>query len=208
VETVAVPSLIFTEAKKEVDLTGRSKSALISVIANEVTSLGIRLDFIEQLYFTKDIPISSSPTLAQGEAVKTLATTEVFFDAIESGMPDSLKRSLSDNFMFGIHVFNGNQPFIILKTDFFENTFAGLLRWEENMAREILPIFGNESVSQDIATKRFQDIVIKNRDLRALIDDNGQIILLYSFFDKETVIIATAEETLDEIIGRLNRRGQ
>jgi len=201
---VSIPSLLFTETKKEISITGRSKDNLINSVASEIKGLDIRLDFIEQVYFTKELPLSTTPTLAETETVKTLVTTEQFFDATGSNIPDSLKRSLSDEFMFGIHVFNGNQPFIILKTDFFENTFAGMLRWEEYMARDLLPLFGAPAES-GLLGKKFQDIVLKNRDIRALLNENGELVLIYTFFDRGTIIIATAEETLDEVITRLQR---
>ena len=32
---------------------------------------------------------------------------------------------------------------MILRTDYFESAFAGMLKWENAMAREVLPLFGN-----------------------------------------------------------------
>ena len=210
VPTVApkVNSLIFSELQKEIDITDKSKNKITGELTSEISNLNARLDFIENIYFTKQIGASTkSPSLAKTQTIKTLVTTEQFFKAIGSKMPDSLLRSLDRSFTFGIHIFNKNQPFIILKTNFFENTFAGLFRWEDNMARDVLPIFGVTSIDQDLLTKKFKDVVIKNRDMRILLDDNGKTILLYYFFDRHTVVIATAKETIFEVARRLNRLG-
>ena len=79
-----------------------------------------------------------------------------------------------------------------------------MLKWEERMAREILPLSGT-SVEGALADKKFQDIVVKNRDLRALLNEQGDIVLLYTFYDRETLIITRTTSTLDEVITRLTR---
>jgi len=133
-----------------------------------------------------------------------LITPQRFFGIMSTRMPDSLLRSFRSEFMFGIHSFNGNQPFMILNTDFFESTFAGMLKWEPFMAQEILAMFGTD-ITPGILDREFEDFVVKNRDLRVLRDDEGEIILLYSFFNRDRLIISTDTETLDEVITRLNR---
>lgn len=49
----------------------------------------------------------------------------------------------------------------------------------------------------------FEDRVIENKDARILPDSNGNQTMLYSFLDKETLVIATSEKSLKEIIFRL-----
>ena len=43
--------------------------------------------------------------------------------------------------MIGVYSWNGNQPFIILKTDSYENAFAGMLSWEKNIAGDLSALF-------------------------------------------------------------------
>ncbi len=49
----------------------------------------------------------------------------------------------------------------------------------------------------------FVDKVIANNDTRVLYRPNGNIAFFYTFFNRDTVIIATSEQTLKEIIYRL-----
>ncbi len=202
---LSVPAIIFSENQRSVDMTDLSKERIARRVSAEIASVNVRLDFIEQFYFVKDAEVSSDSSLSSsGEKIKTLVGAPQFFAALESGMPDSLARALSLDFFFGVHVFNGNQPFIILRTDYFENAFAGMLKWEKTMARDIFPIFGKQ-VTPDIVTRPFEDVVIRNRDFRALRDEGGNILLLYLFHDKNTAVIATAEETINEVVDRLNK---
>jgi hypothetical protein len=49
----------------------------------------------------------------------------------------------------------------------------------------------------------FVDKVISNNDARVLYRPNGEIAFFYTFFNKNTIIIAVSEQTLKEIIYRL-----
>lgn len=51
---------------------------------------------------------------------------------------------------------------------------------------------------------RFTDIVVKNKDARALVYPDGTTRLLYAFPDKDTLIIAQNKETLSLLIDRLS----
>ena len=42
-------------------------------------------------------------------------------NAINTQLPTSFLRSLEPLFMFGVHHFDGNQPFLVLKNSFYEN---------------------------------------------------------------------------------------
>lgn len=51
--------------------------------------------------------------------------------------------------------------------------------------------------------RKFIDKVLSNKDARILVDTNGKEAMLYTFLDKETLVIATSEKSLKEIIFRL-----
>ncbi len=57
--------------------------------------------------------------------------------------------------------------------------------------------------TDDLIARSFVDIVVKNINARALKRDDGTIVFLYAFSDKNTVVIASTESTLVEIISRL-----
>ena len=153
-----------------------------------------KLDTVENIYITENINGS-----------ETAAAAQRFFFFIDSRVPPSLLRSLGNNFALGFHTFNGNHPFLVLKTGFYENAFAGMLGWEQYMARDIFPIFGiKKKEGSAIFLRPFEDKTVKNLDARVLKDDDGEILLFYVFKDKGTIIITDSENTLSELVKRLN----
>jgi len=192
--------LIYTEKNDEINITDMSSDKIKEKIHLIVSELDIDIDHIQHIYFTNE-EIISEITRAP---LRDLISTSDFINALEMKTPTTLRRTLDKKFMFGIHSFNGNQPFIILKTDFFENTFAGMLEWESFLAEDMLSLFSKKD-HRNLYDKKFDDIIIKNRDIRALLDSRGDIVLMYSFFDRNTLVITTRKDTLDEIITRLNR---
>lgn len=191
---VKIPSLIFAENTKPISVTGLSAELLSQTIGDEVNGANNKLDTIENIFLYEGPKENAIP----------LSTHRLFF-FLDNRMPPTLLRSLDNNFMLGVHTFNGNHPFIILQTNYYENTFAGILAWEQYMARDLLPIFGiKKNPDSPIFLRTFEDKIIKNRDTRALKDDNGDVLLFYVFKDKKTLIITNSEFTMDEVMRRLN----
>lgn len=60
-------------------------------------------------------------------------------EIMDIDVPDILKRSLATAWMLGVYADDvGNKDiFIIAKTDFFQNAFAGMLQWENLMADDL-----------------------------------------------------------------------
>lgn len=52
----------------------------------------------------------------------------------------------------------------------------------------------------------FEDLVLSNRDVRAIIDEAGQTILMYSFVDDENIVFTKDVNTFQKLIQRLNSR--
>lgn len=201
----SVEPLIFFEEQDSINITGLSRNQILNILTIEKEKTELTLGSIKHIYFTKDGVIQEN-----GERKEEFVSASNFLNAIEARLPSSFLRTLKQNFMFGIHVFDGNQPFLILKTGFFENAFAGMLEWENYMNEDLAPLFGPKIVSSGIrlieeeSPITFKDIVIKNKDVRTIIDEStGKIILMYSFIDKETIAITTNEHTFREIFSRM-----
>jgi len=189
------PALVLAEKEKLVEIVNATRSKIIAEVSKEIGQSQLKLDTVERVRF---IEIS-------GE-IKTEMGTGRFLSVMGTHMPGILERSLSKEFMLGIHSWDGNQPFLVFKTDFYENAFLGLIRWERDMAEDLLPLF-SKTLSEEnkyLLEKDFLDVVVKNRDARVLYDNNGSISLIYTIPDKQTVIIATHEDTLIEVIDRLS----
>jgi hypothetical protein len=151
---------------------------------------------------------------------KTVTTSfldaQAFATRMKSSMPEWLLRSLKPEYVAGIH-FNGIwHPFIIFKTSSYENAFSGMLKWEDSMSKDLATLIqipesvkevtASSSVSTASVAARpfgFKDIVIKNKDVRAWLNADGVPILMYSFPDKDTIIITGDESTLQEIFTKL-----
>lgn len=141
-------------------------------------------------------------------------TTREFFNVFDMRAPEELTRTLSPNFMLGIHRFPENQSFLIFKTDSYESAASGMFVWENNLEEDVgkflrTPIdFAYASTTNSLTNRRvFKDAVIKNNDARAIYDDKMELLFFYAFLkDRETLIMATNAETLGEIITGLSAR--
>lgn len=202
-------TLIISEKNAEFnldELDGKNLSVSLSKIIKENE---IEPKSVENIHITKNIASSEKE-----KSVKKPLTSKEFLFLITSKTPDALIRSLKPDYMLGVHSLNGNQPFIILKTESYENAFAGMLAWEKNLGKDLESLF---SINSGIAShasgteqifvnkKEFEDILVKNKDARALRDFDGVIVLIYSIPDKETILIANNAETLTELFDRVIR---
>jgi hypothetical protein len=160
--------------------------------------------------------------LAESKAATTsdlapLGTATVL-KALSPNIPDTLVRALDQkNFLLGIHSFDGNQPFLILSTDSYEQAFSGMLSWETSMQGDLAPFFtrtprehipeeGIASTtpdpSQTFVQTGFIDKIVENHDARVIQNNTGDILLLWTFLDRNTIVVTTNEFTLREIISR------
>lgn len=152
-------------------------------------------------------------------------TTEEFFTFIQSRAPDQLLRSLDSNFLLGVYAYTPREVFAIFRVTSYDSAFAGMLQWEPNIESDIGNIFINKKdrVQKSIATasssvlseestsspygvfsqRKFVDKIYSNKDVRSLIDGNGKEAMIYTFVDKETLIIATSEKSLKEVLFNL-----
>ncbi|TSC61233.1 MAG: hypothetical protein G01um101448_949 [Parcubacteria group bacterium Gr01-1014_48] len=136
----------------------------------------------------------------QGVLGKTDLSTSRFFQILDTHVPLSLVRSLSNSFMIGAY---RNEPFAIFTTTFFESAFASMLDWEIQMEPDIGPLFSKKA--SPILTNTFEDVVMRNKDTRVLRNEVGDILFLYTFPDKEHLVLTTNGGTLGEILARLAR---
>jgi len=148
-------------------------------------------------------------TQGQAESKKNLSVQD-FTTSLAPTMPASLKRSLQPDFSIGFHDANGWQSYLILKTNSYETAFGGMLSWESTLKQD-LAVFLTASATtssagiegNNRAEGNFKDLVIKNKDVRILYNIFNEPLLMYSFFDKETIVITSSVITLEELLARL-----
>lgn len=189
-----IPSLIFSDEEEEFEITDLSRRQILNGLTALKDNVNISIGRIRNIIITKSFVDE------EGVAGRELVSARNFLNAINAQLPTSFLRSIEPLFMFGVHHFDGNQPFLILKNSFYENTFAGMLEWEKNIREDLSPLFGPAEFG---VAPVFRDFVIKNKDTRILKDNNEETILMYSFIDKNTIIITTNENTFSEVLVRL-----
>ncbi len=142
-------------------------------------------------------------------------SSQTLLSVIAPGIPEELLRTISPSqYLLGTHVFDGNQEFLILRVESYEQAFSGMLEWERTMQQELTPLFSrtprpriateNASSTPTISLRGtpFRDKIVANHDARVILNEAGDILLLWSFVDRNTVVITTNNNTLSEIIGR------
>jgi hypothetical protein len=60
------------------------------------------------------------------------------------------------------------------------------------------------NLEPDFNPINFTDLLILNRDVRAILDEEKNIILMYSFIDNENILITKDRETFREAVERVS----
>lgn len=187
----SLSEIIYTNNQLELPIGGLDRIDILKRINQERVSVSGPLGSVTNLYFTLD-----RKELSGGQ----------FLEKIEVRAKQSFIRSLGERYLFGVHSFDGNHGFFIFEVDFFENALSGMFDWEKILFDDLWPILFTskpDTTSEEIALAKFEDMVIKNRDTRVLRDNTGKIVLIYSFPDKNHLIITSSERTLIEAFDRL-----
>lgn len=161
---------------------------------------------------TQIVPTTSTTT-DTGATQTQQITFAKFMKAIGAHAPAELLRALSDTFFFGIHMVDKSAPVIIVPVVSYDHAFAGMLAWEPTMNSDLAPIFTavpSTTLDKDglPVDRTFQDVVMRNYDVRVLKDDAGTIQLYYSFPSQHVLIIAESPYSFVEILSRLQAARQ
>ncbi|MBI4079989.1 hypothetical protein HY414_02070 [Candidatus Kaiserbacteria bacterium] len=195
-------SILFAENGVPFPLDNNSSIDLKRLLAQARRGQGGTLGSI-----TRIIP-TVTETAENGAAAERSATLKEFLSALGTRVPDELLRALPDNFFFGIHTVDENAPLFVIPVVSYERAFAGMLRWEDTLNADLSPIF-TPVPDQALGAgglpekRRFEDVVMRNYDVRVLKNDAGTIELYYSFPTRELLIIAESPYSFTEILSRL-----
>ncbi|HLP44230.1 MAG TPA: hypothetical protein VK145_03065 [Candidatus Nanoarchaeia archaeon] len=182
-------SIISTDSKQQIDITGRSTAEINEQIQQALVQMTgtnkiIRIDLAEK---------------------NTVISSERFFEIFGENAPSSLGRALGDEWVLGYQIAAKNEPFIFTTVSSFDNAYDGMLRFEQNIAKDFGPIFiksGTVLANGTSTEPKFEDLVVKSKDTRVLKDRLGNIVLLYSFVDSQHLVITTNEATFRELLNR------
>lgn len=192
-------ALFFVNDEIELATDDAAPRTLKQMLAQEVDAVDLSLGSVAEIYLTET-----------DEAGTTrLLSAAAFFEALDASLRPAALRNLGTRYLFGVHVFDGNQPVLLVTVDSFEQVFAGMLEWEPVMSEDLAPIFGpaiapvRQSTSTPPTPAPFEDAIIRNHDTRVLRDADGDIALLYAFPTRRTLIITTNEHTFAEALTRM-----
>jgi hypothetical protein len=195
-------SILFAESTVTLPLGNESPLELKRLLAQARTNSSATLGSI-----TRIVPVNRETT-GGGQEIVSEATLETFLERMGAQPPENLLRALSSEFFFGIHTVDENVPLLVIPVVSYERAFAGMLAWERNMNAGLAPVF-TPVPAQVIGPsglperRRFEDIVMRNYDVRALKDNSGTVQLFYSFPTRSLLVIGESPYTFTEILSRL-----
>lgn len=186
---IVVQSIIFAEKSRGVDTAKIAKENLPGELSALDTVLPSVNEQIGNLYFTKIGQLGS-------------ATTTVLLNFSDwqtysgSAIPADFSRFVSA-YMVGWYK-NGStsSAFLALKADPYENVYQTLLSHENDWLRQALQNLDGQDLLAQTASQNFSDYLLKNLNTRVLRDQTGQIVLIYTFLDRQTLIITHSEDAL------------
>lgn len=196
-----------TPIKKEVQTIVHGDNQVMLDITN-VSTKDDMINAIINLSKTeiKNKTITSIVPVTVSNNVSTVVTSNEFLNKIETNIPGNLSRSLNQDFMLGIYNDNShNHLFLILKTNDYDQAFAGMLAWENTLLSDMYKIMNIDvsSLATNIFETQWSDKIIENKDSRIIKDSNGSEILIYMIPDKNKIIITDSKGAIVEILSRL-----
>ncbi len=210
VEQTAPAPFIAVDATSVVPFAASaSRASALASLQDAETNMSLSLGLVGRL-----LPA----TKVEGANTQTAIDAQTFLQLLAPNIPADLLRTIQPTFLLGVHVFDVNQPFLILKVDAYEQAYSGMLAWEASMHSSLSPLFDytprQHIPEENLATSTtpagqsplggatFVDRIVANHDARVLQNNTGDIYFLWTFLDRNTIVITTQENTLREIILR------
>lgn len=147
-----------------------------------------------------------------------------FFEKIRYSGDDSLLRSFSDTYAFGLYINEKKQfeNYLLIEVGDFDLAFRSILNWEKFIAVDLKDIFiGNNEIvinststnisSSSVVEKKyykkdtniFVDRVFKNHDIREYVNNSNNITIIYGFINNKFLLITSGESSFLDIKNRL-----
>lgn len=194
-------------------LKTENEATLPTTIEKTIISYTEKKDIVLQ---TVDVSTLASTLLQQQSSFKPAVNNVLYTSFTHDGSPvdpinlyrlvaqdagDALKRNIVGA-MFGVYSYDSNEIFMILQPDDFGIVYSGMLEWESALGANLSPFF--PLLRQHLITNPsvFTDETYKNKDVRVIRNENGSVVLLYGFIDKDTLVITANERIFEAILNR------
>lgn len=187
-----IESFISYDSKILIDTTNiKDVNELSDVVKKESVGTGL----MQALFFTEKTDTSTNTI-----------TTKDFFSLIKANTPETLIRSLSDEYLFAKYVEEDENGYVLIfQTKDYSTAYASMLAWEKTLLKDLYILFDlNINIENNsIFEKQWKDVVINNKDARVLYGENGEELLYYVFVNKNHFIITNNIEAMKESVTRL-----
>lgn len=193
----SIKSIIFSDEHKEIDITGKKPEEVTSLIGDQIKSSPADREKVENIYFTRINKIWNGK---DWEEKKEILDFKSLVASSTLQVSNDLTRFLEDEFMLGIYYTNQISPFYVLRTKYYSNAASALLNDENRIIYNLYAPFLDSADVEILRTVGFKDRTIKNVDIRFIENEKNQTILLYSFLDKNTLLIAENEDIFLKIL--------
>lgn len=186
-----IPALIQAQIEVPIVLTSDRVQLLSTLLTETEVS-----DRTTQIY----------PTITAGENTYKPAPTQNILGVLAFRTSAGFNRSIQE-IAFGATA--EKEPFIVLKAESFDSAFAGMLAWEQSMSADLSPLFGDtvtetfdpqSRTDTQVRSAFFKDTIASNKNVRLLLDENGEDRLIYTFINQNTILITTTRDALKNLI--------
>jgi hypothetical protein len=203
---VTLSGVYYFKSKEQVVIIQKTKALIAFNEEKDIPMLNLtRDDLITKIIYEKSGFKLKSGSILYINVVDELNNSvkaSNIFPILTTNMSGPLLRSFDDKYMIGVYYDNLKDMFIVIKISDYASAFAGMLKWEKDAPSDIGKVFGFSQIINEQQNKNFEDEAFRNKDLRVLKDTNNTTQFLYSFIDKETLVMTTNENTLTEIINK------
>ncbi|MFA6476363.1 MAG: hypothetical protein WCV68_02995 [Candidatus Paceibacterota bacterium] len=189
--------LIFSDKQQAINLDQETATQIREELREKSLTPPAGKESIEEIYFTYQIKEQTQTGLVM-KMVE--ADPTAIAGKLELKLPDDFLRSLEPKLMLGFYYGEQTSPFYILKTKNYKNVASAILSNENIIISELLAPFEDASSTEKILNTPLQDKMIKNYDTRLVVDETNTIIAVYSWIDKETLVVTINEGTLAKVI--------
>lgn len=191
--TPTTPELPLSMKPLEVTLTNSPREQIMADLSIAFAKTSLATGGIREVHFLITDE-SGSRNASTSELLRAIAVTPP---------PDGLLRSLAGEPEYGIHALTSLGGYFYIRSRSYPNTFAGMLEWEANMARDLIPTFNplyaRKSIP-DLTGRAFKDERIGGRDSRVLRDVDGKALIAYTFIDKKYLLITSTDLALASLL--------
>lgn len=199
----AVGVVYYLKSINQVVQVSQNKTLIAFSEEKAILTSGLdRENFVKEILAKEgafNMPLNSVLNLNSQKSDGVSLNAKEFLSLLAPQIPETLSRSFEDKYMLGIYSHAKNVPFIILTTNDFATSYSGMLSWEKNILSDLGPLF---EINNTATTTAFSDETIQNKDLRVMKDINRKTVLVYSFIDKNTLVITGNEDVLTAIVGK------